>query len=266
MLELNNTYFAKPGRDNIRFQYIHNAENDRRLDPSKTNLIDIYMLTEAYDNAYRSWIINGGSLPEAPSSEQLRSEFEPGLDQVKSISDTLIFHTVKYRPLFGTTANTDLQAQFKIVRGPNSVISDNQLKSGVIDAINAFFNVSNWDFGDTFYFSELATFVHNNLAPDLANMVIVPRSNGQSFGSLFQIQSKADEIFVRTATVDNVEIIDSVTASNLQASGNVVSSVEQVGTVSVTSTDTTRSVTTSAQTTVSTGTTTGTTSSGGSSY
>lgn len=168
--------------------------------------------------------------------------------------------------MFGTTANTDLQAQFKIVRGPNSVISDNQLKSGVIDAINAFFNVSNWDFGDTFYFSELATFVHNNLAPDLANMVIVPRSNGQSFGSLFQIQSKADEIFVSTATVDNVEIIDSVTASNLQASGNVVSSVEQVGTVSVTSTDTTRSVTTSVTPTVSTGTTTSTTSSGGSSY
>ena len=266
VLELSNTYFAKPGRDNIRFQYIHNAENDRRLDPSKTNLIDIYMLTEAYDNSYRSWITNGGTQPEAPSSEQLRSEFEPGLDQVKSISDTLIFHTVKYRPLFGTTANTDLQAQFKIVRGPNSVISDNQLKSGVIDAINAFFNVSNWDFGDTFYFSELATFVHNNLAPDLANMVIVPRSNGQSFGSLFQIQSKADEIFVSTATVDNVEIIDSVTASNLQASGNVVSSVEQVGTVSVTSTDTTRSVTTSVTPTVSTGTTTSTTSSGGSSY
>ena len=88
------------------------------------------------------------------------------------------------------------------------------------------------------------------------------RSNGQSFGSLFQIQSKADEIFVSTATVDNVEIIDSVTASNLQASGNVVSSVEQVGTVSVTSTNTTRSVTP----TVSTGTTTSTTSSGGSSY
>ena len=268
VLELANTYFAKPGRDSIRFQYIHNAENDRRLDPSKTNLIDIFMLTESYDNDYRSWIVNGGSRPVAPTSEQLRSQFEPELNKVKSISDTLIFHTVKYRPLFGTTADTDLQAQFKIVRAPNSVISDNQLKSGVISAINSFFSVSNWDFGDTFYFSELATFVHNNLAPDLANMVIVPRSNGQSFGSLFQIQSKADEIFVSTATVDNVEIIDSVTASNLQASGNVVSSVEQVGTVAISSSITTTSTTASTPSTTSTtsSTTPGTTSSGGSNY
>ena len=40
---------------------------------------------------------------------------------------------------------------------------------------------------------------------------------------------------------DNVEIIDSLTAANLQSSGNVVSSVDQVGTVSVTSTSTSSS-------------------------
>ena len=237
-LDLENTYFAKPGRDSLRFQYIHNAENDRRLDPSKTNIIDLYVLTENYDNLYRNWIRNGGTKPEAPSSEQLRNQFGLELEKVKSISDTLIFHTVKYRPLFGITADTDLQAQFKIVRSPQSVISDNQLKSGVISVINNFFDVRNWDFGDTFYFTELAAFIHNNLAPDLANIVIVPRSNSQSFGSLFQIISKSDEIFISSATVDNVEIIDSVTAANLQASGNVVSSVESIGKVSVTSTNT----------------------------
>lgn len=237
-LDLENSYFAKPGRSDIKFQYIHNAENDRRLDPSKTNIIDLYVLTEAYDSSYRTYIQNGGSVPEAPTSEQLRSQFEPALEKVKSISDTLIFHTVKYRPLFGANADTELQAQFKFVRNPLSVMSDNQLKSGVIRSINTFFNVRNWDFGDTFYFSELATFIHNNLAPDLSNIVIVPRSSSQSFGSLFQINSKADEIFISSATVDNVEIIDSVTAANLQASGNVVSSVESIGTVSVTSTST----------------------------
>ena len=238
-LELENSYFAKPGRDDIRFQYLHNAENDRRLDPSKTNIMDLYVLTEAYDDSYRFWLRNGGKEPIAPSSEQLRSQFEPELEKVKSVSDTLIFHTVKYRPLFGSTADTDLQAQFKVVRSSKSVISDNALKSGVITAINEFFDITNWDFGDTFFFTELATYIHNSLAPDLANIVIVPRSNSQGFGSLFQITSKADEIFVSSATVDNVEIIDSITATNLQADGNVISSVESVGTVSVSSTNTT---------------------------
>jgi len=238
-LELESSYFAKPGRDNLKFQYIHNAENDRRLDPSKTNIIDLYMLTEAYDSDYRTFVQNGGSIPAAPSSEQLRSQFEPELEKVKSISDTIIFHSVKYRPLFGATADTSLQAQFKLVRSSQSVISDNQLRSGVVGAINDYFNIQNWDFGDTFYFTELATYIHNVMAPDLANIVIVPRSNAQSFGSLFQITSKADEIFISTATVDNVEIIDSLTATNLQASGNVISSVESIGTVSVTSTSST---------------------------
>jgi hypothetical protein len=199
--------------------------------------MDLYVLTEAYDDSYRFWLRNGGQEPIAPSSEQLRSQFEPELEKVKSVSDTLIFHTVKYRPLFGSTADTDLQAQFKVVRSSKSVISDNALKSGVITAINEFFDITNWDFGDTFFFTELATYIHNSLAPDLANIVIVPRSNSQGFGSLFQITSKADEIFVSSATVDNVEIIDSITATNLQANGNVISSVESVGTVSVTSTN-----------------------------
>ena len=247
-LDLENSYFAKPGRVDLKFQYIHNAENDRRLDPSKTNIIDLYVLTEAYDNSYRSFILNGINEPEAPTAEQLRGQFEPDLEKVKALSDTLIFHSVKYRPLFGNSADTDLQAQFKIVRSAQSVISDNQLRSGVVTAINSFFNIRNWDFGDTFYFTELATFIHNNMAPDLANIVIVPRSNSQSFGSLFQITSKSDEIFISSATVDNIEIIDSVTASNLQASGNVVSSVESVGTVSVTSSTTTNSLSTSSNT------------------
>jgi len=240
-LDLENSYFAKPGRDEIKFQYVHNAENDRRLDPSKTNIIDLYILTEAYDDSYRYYIKNGGTQPEEPTSEQLRSQFEPALEKVKSISDTLIFHTVKYRELFGANADTDLQSQFKIVRSKQSTVSDNQLKSGVISAINEFFDIQNWDFGDTFFFTELATYVHNQMAPDLANIVIVPRSNSQAFGSLFQITSKSDEIFISSATVDNVEIIDSLTAANLQASGNVVSSVDQVGTVSVTSTSTSSS-------------------------
>jgi hypothetical protein len=266
-LDLENSYFAKPGRDNIKFQYLHNAENDRRLDPSKTNIIDLYVLTESYDNAYRFYIANGGAQPSEPTSEQLRSEFEPELEKVKSISDTMIFHTVKYRELFGANADTDLQAQFKLVRSQQSAVSDNQLKSSVISAINEFFDVQNWDFGDTFFFTELATYVHNQLAPDLANIVIVPRSNSQSFGSLFQIQSKADEIFISSATVDNVEIIDSLTAANLQASGNVVSSIEQVGTTAVTSANTTRTTTTTASTasTGSSSSSSGTSSTGGSS-
>jgi len=237
-LVLNNEYFAKPGRADIKFQYLHNAENDRRLDPSKTNIIDMYVLTENYDNEFRSYLNGNTSKPTQPTSEQLRSQFEPVLEKVKSISDTIIFHSVKYKTLFGSDAETSLQATFKVVKTPNSTMSDNEIKSMVVTAINDFFAIDNWDFGDTFYFTELATYVHNQLAPELANFVIVPRSNSQSFGSLFQLTSKPDEIFISSATVDNVEIIDSLTASNLQASGDIISSAMSISTGNGTSTAT----------------------------
>ena len=244
-LNLENSYFAKPGRDEIKFQYIHNAENDRRIDPSKTNIIDLYILTTAYDNSFRSYIQGNNTQPIAPTSEQLRSQFEPALEKVKSISDTIIFHNVKYRTLFGADADTSLQATFKAVKSQQSTMSDNEIKSQVINAINNFFAIENWDFGDTFYFTELATYVHNQLAPDLANLVIVPRENSQAFGSLFQLTSKDDEIFISSATVDNVEIIDSLTAGNLQASGNIVSSATNIAQTTTATTTTTVSTSTS---------------------
>jgi hypothetical protein len=90
--------------------------------------------------------------------------------------------------------------------------------------MNEFFALNNFDFGDTFYFTELATFIHNQLAPDLLTVVIVPNQSEQVFGSLFQISGASDEIFISGATVDDVVIIDAIGANQLAATGTVVTS------------------------------------------
>ena len=100
-------------------------------------------------------------------------------------------------------------------------LSDSEIKSQVIEVINSYFNVNNWDFGDTFYFSELSAYIHSELPTQINSVVIVPKSSEQTFGSLFQIKSNFDEILVSGATVDDVEIIDTITASKIQASGVV---------------------------------------------
>jgi len=56
------------------------------------------------------------------------------------------------------------------------------------------------------------------LAPEIASVVIVPKQSDQIFGSLFQITSQANEIFVSAATVDDIEIIDSITSTRLKSS------------------------------------------------
>ena len=124
-----------------------------------------------------------------------------------TISDQIIYQSVKYKPLFGTQSSLNLQATFKVVKNPDQVISDNDVKTRILVAIEQFFAIENWDFGNTFYFSELSTYVLSQLAPFIVSFVIVPKADNLYFGSLFEISCEKDEIFVSGATVDDIEII-----------------------------------------------------------
>jgi hypothetical protein len=216
-------YRAFNGRANLKFHYVHVADYNARIDPSASNLIDVFMLTKNYDRSYRLYL--DGQLPTAPlppSPDELFRSYGSSLNKIKSISDEVIYHPVKYKPLFGSEATSDLQAVFKIVKNPDQVINDSDLKTRTIEAINQYFSLENWDFGDTFYFQELATYVMNRLSPDLVTFVIVPKQVTQSFGSLFEIRSESDEIFINSASVAEIDIITEVTASRLSSTGTVV--------------------------------------------
>ena len=222
-LDLKRNYKSVIGRRNLKFQYVHNASVDRRIDPSSSNIIDLFILTRSYDESYRVWLDGGtSSEPEAPTTDGLRTAFGANLSNIKSISDEIIYHPVKYKVLFGSKADKKLQATFKVVKNPNLAINDNDLKVRVINAINDFFDINNWDFGDRFYMSELTTYILNSTAPDLSNIVIVPKQTNQVFGSLFEIQSRSDEILISGATVDDIEIVTAITAAEIGANVNSV--------------------------------------------
>jgi len=221
-LDLENSYKGVIGRSNLKFQYIHNASINRRIDPSASNIIDVYLLTRSYNTEFRNYLAGAANKPEPPNSDSLRISFGLQLDTIKSISDEIIYHPVEYKILFGSKADEKLQASFKVVKNPAKNINDNDLKVRIINAINEFFDVNNWDFGDKFYLSEMITYVINSVSPDVSNMVILPRQPSQEFGSLFEIQSKSSEIFVSGATVDDIEIVSAITASEVRASVNSI--------------------------------------------
>jgi hypothetical protein len=145
------------------------------------------------------------------------------LNKIKSISDEIIYHPVKYKVLFGDKANQSVQATFKIVKNSEVVISDNDVKSKVLSAINEFFALENWDFGGDFYFTELSAYVMNRLAPNIVNFIIVPKQSDLTFGSLYEIRAERDQIFINGATVNNIEIISAITASKIKSSGAIAS-------------------------------------------
>jgi len=218
-------YRLYTGRSDFYFQYKHNAPSDRRIDPTPTNIIDMFILPTSYDTEYRRWIADTtGTVtePVATSVVDLSLAYSD-LEMFKSVSDAIIYNPARYRPLFGSKAETSLQAMFKIVKTTASKLSPNELRSKVITTIDEYFALENWDFGDTFYYSELAAYIHNKMAPDLATVVIVPKDSTLNFGSLFQITSLPNEIFISAATVDDVEIVDSLTANKLQvANGGAI--------------------------------------------
>lgn len=216
-LDLESKYKANYGRSSLKFQYLHNASINRRIDPSVSNIIDVYLLVRSYDQAYRNFLTGASTIePEAPSSNELSIKYGAVLSSLKAISDEIVYHPVKYKILFGSTADDKLQAKLIIVKNPTLSISDNELKVSIINSINEFFDINNWDFGDKFYISELTTYILNTVAPNVSNLIIVPKQKSQNFGSLFEIQSRSDEIFISGATVDDIEIVPSISALDLQ--------------------------------------------------
>ena len=212
------------GRQKLYFQYRHNSPNYRRIDPSPNNIMDLYILTKEYASSYLAWILDTSGVvtePMPPASEELKTAYGE-LENYKALSDTIIYNTAVFKPVFGSRANPALQAKFKVVKNPNVVISDNDIKSSVITAINNYFDINNWEFGETFYFSELSAYLHTTLVPNIASIIIVPSDTATRFGTLYQINAEANEIIISAATVDDVEIISAITAAQLNLT-NVLS-------------------------------------------
>ena len=150
-----------------------------------------------------------------PTTEDLRVQFQD-LDQYKMVSDNMIWNSGTFKVLFGTQAAAELQATFKVVKAPTTSISDNEVKTQVIQAIDVYFDIRNWDFGETFFWSELSAFIHQQLSTIISSVVIVPNASSSLFGNLFEIVASPTQLFISTATVNNVQIVANLTNQNLR--------------------------------------------------
>jgi hypothetical protein len=211
-------WVAKTGRQGLYYQYRHNSPLTNRIDPGTTNIIDLYVVTQAYYTAYQNWVRDTtGTVPEpaVPTIDELNTAYQ-GLQDYKMISDNIIMNPVTFKPLFGAKAATELRATIKVIRANNSTASSSEIKSSVVSEMNNYFSIDKWNFGDTFYFSELAAYLHRQLGSIISSVVLVPLNTQKSFGDLYEIRSAPNELFVNAATIDNIEVIDALTSTNLR--------------------------------------------------
>jgi hypothetical protein len=86
----------------------------------------------------------------------------------------------------------------------------------VLAEMNNYFSIDKWNFGDTFYFSELAAYLHRQLGTIISSVVLVPLDQQKSFGDLYEIRSQPNEIFANAATIANIDVIEALTSTNLR--------------------------------------------------
>jgi len=202
------------GIGGLKFQYQHNPSNDIRIDPAKSNIMDVYMLTSDYDIAFRTWLLTGiGTKPLPPTSFDLESNYAADLEPIKAISDQIIYQPASYKVLFGNSADKNLQVTFKAVISNSTTMSSAEITNRILNGINNFFVLNNWDFGQSFHFSELSTYIMNLLTPNITNFVMIPANSG--FGNLYEISCQTNEIFISGATTDNIQVISAATAAQL---------------------------------------------------
>ena len=207
---------SSPDPEDSVMRWNHVAPNDVRIDPSISNVVEMIILTENYYNNIISWSNNPtGDFPAEPTSAQLSVNFS-SLNQYKSASDTITYRSAKFVKLFGPSAEPVLQAVFRIVKLSNQY-SDNELRSRVLTAIKQYFDPNNWEFGESFYFTELSTYIHQQLGSAIGSIVILPKNTTGTFGELFQVQAMPNELFISTATVNDIEIINQIDSQTLRA-------------------------------------------------
>jgi hypothetical protein len=211
-------YLMRPGRQGLKFQYRHNSNNTTRIDPATTNIIDLYIVTQSYYTAYQNWIqdtTNTVPEPTKPSINQLNQEYGQ-IQDYKMLTDSVILNSVIFKPLFGAKAAPALRATIKVIRASKTNASNSEIRSAVLTAMNNYFDINNWNFGDTFYFSELSAYLHSTVGELVSSVVLVPNDPEKSFGDLYEIKCTPYEIFVNAATSDDVQVIAALTPAELQ--------------------------------------------------
>jgi hypothetical protein len=200
------------------FRWQHIAPSDVRIDPSISNVVEMQIITNTYYTAIQRYLnVPGTPLPQPPTSGQLSREFR-ALNDFKNAADTIVFQSGRARLLFGADAEVDLQAQFQVVRLPGSTLSDNEIRSRVVKAIREYFDIDNWQFGETFYFTELSSYIHQQLGNVVGSIVILPRVPQGRFGDLFEIRPEPNEIFVATVKPTDINIVSKITNNAAKSS------------------------------------------------
>lgn len=207
LLTNSNTWTRKSGRTELNFAWFHKSPKYHLIDPAASNIIDTFIIQNGYFLDFKRWLEDPlASKPEDVTPLDLRLAYGSLLSN-SMISDTVVLHPGQIKLLFGAKAHPTLQAKLKVIKASGSTLTDNQIKNSIVTTIRNFFDITTWEFGETFYFSELSAAIHAEIPNEISSIVIVPVYSSNHFGSLYQIIAREDEVFYPDISVNDIELI-----------------------------------------------------------
>ena len=129
--------------------------------------------------------------------------------------------------LFRTTPYGNMKGNFN----PDSSLyawTVTEVKQRVINLISTYFNIDNWDFGEDFYFTEMAAFIHNNMIGEISQITISSVADDSDGTRLFEIGCNSDELFLPVVKTSNV-VVQNTSSANLTTISENTSGISSGG-------------------------------------
>lgn len=132
------------------------------------------------------------------------------------MSDELVLRPGKFRPLFGPKSEPTLRAKIQVVVASGIQIANDAVKQEIVTLTRKYFDISNVDFGDTFYFSNLSSYLHASSRYELGSVLLIPLYPGYKFGDLYELTASPDEVFVVDINVTDIQIVDQLSSTQMR--------------------------------------------------
>lgn len=213
----NSKCIRRVGRSNLNFLWQHFTDQYELVDPAKTNINDLFVVTKGYYADLQRWLQSTDyslTQPAYPTYQALNLAYQQYLSR-SVLSDEVIIRPAKFKILFGPRSRSELRAKIQlVVRGQN--ISNITIKSEVVKLVRQYFDVTRIDFGQTFFFSDLIRYVATNTKFAIGSMSLIPLYPPYQFGDLYQIECAVDELFAVDISNSDIEIVENLTELNLR--------------------------------------------------
>lgn len=210
-------YHRFVGRSHLYFLWQHFSDQYELVDPAKTNITDIYVVTKQHYNNTMLWLgATDVSIPQpaAPTYRDLQIRYAQYLAK-GMISTENVLRPARFKILYGQRARSEARAKIQLVlRGAS--VSQLTVKQEVVELVRQYFDISRVGFGEVIYFSDVAGYITTKSKYNIGSVLLVPLFPAYSFGDLYEIRCAVDEIPVPDITTSDIEIVDNITTLNIR--------------------------------------------------